>query len=276
MPGKIHEPTMIDFVDYSVPVYDEDLQIICSYNYTVDWVPSDLMDAYLEFHWSYYVSLSLTFFIFIFVWKICANLATKICKTLRDEIRNARLPSYWIMICAILDQDQFPNVSRIAFSTLSICFSLFFFILVDCFMMNIMRSDLATIEEPRVIRTYEDIVDRNGLEILFLNGMDEEVFFRDAEEGSIESKIWDKKKIIKSISPDIIGEVWQPVIDQRIIGIVRDWTGLSAANLGITKTRAMEVENIRAITTRVDQHFTNAFMIHKDAPPKLKIFMKEQ
>ena len=46
-------------------------------------------------------------------------------------------------------------------------FSLFFFITIDSFMLNLLRVDLVTIVEPEVIRSYQDILDRDGLQVLF-------------------------------------------------------------------------------------------------------------
>lgn len=130
---------------------------------------------------------------FIYIWKFCENLASDIDENCKSELDNARLPSYWIMLCAILDQDQFPNVSKSSFSVLSICFSLFFFVMVDCYMMNMMRSDLVVIDEPGVVRTYQDAIDKEGLRLIFFTGSDEEKFFRDAPIGTKEYAIWQKR-----------------------------------------------------------------------------------
>lgn len=236
------------------------------------------MDAYLDFHWTYYSSLIGTLIAFIAIWNWCSLIAGKISERVEKEIQNARLPSYWIMICAILDQDQFPMISRLAFTILSFCFSLFFFIMVDCFMLNMMSTDLVTIEEPRVVRSYDDIIGREDLNAEFFKGWNEEEFFREAKDGSKEFAIWQKRRIMEELSANSIGDIWQKVIDQQIIFLLRDWVGLAAANFGITKTRELGVEYIRAIYTKDEtgKFFTNAFLIQKEAPQVLKDYINER
>ena len=114
MPTKIWE-TKLDRIEYTIPVFDEFLQIISAYNYTEHFEEQDLIDAYLEFHWSYYLSLIGTLIAFIGIWDWCSLIGSKLCKKVKKEIANSRLPSYWIMTCAILDQDQFPNDFSISF-----------------------------------------------------------------------------------------------------------------------------------------------------------------
>ena len=261
-----------------MPLYDEFLQIICSYNYTEHFKEQDLINTYLEFHWSYYVSLVLTLIAFISIWNWCSLIASKLSAQVKKEIENSRLPSYWIMTCAILDQDQFPNISRLAFTILSFCFSFFFFITVNCFMLNMMRTDLVTIEEPRVITSYDDIIGREDLNVVFPKGLDEEAFFREAKDGSKEFIIWQKRRFMEELSAEAINDIWQPTIDQRLIFVLRDWVGLAVANFGITKSREMGMDYFRAIYTKDEtgKFFTNAFLIQKEATQVFKDYIYER
>lgn len=224
-------------IGYTIPIFEDILFIGCGYNYTEEFNDSDLLDAYLDFQWPYYVSILLTFIFFISSWKFCSFLARKISRKLRDEIQNARLPPYWIMICAILDQDQFPAISRAAFSTLSILFSLFFYVLIDCFMLNTMSADLVTITEPKVVQSYQDIIDREGLKVIFFPGMDEEALFMSAPEGSVEAQIWEKKESMEDLSADTLARIWFPLQTQENVGILRHWLVLEALSILISKTR---------------------------------------
>ena len=80
------------------------------------------------------------------------------------------------------------------------------------------------------------------------------------------------------ISFEAIQAVWQPIIEQRIVCLLRDWLGYAAANLGLTKTRELGVEYIRALATKdeTDKFFTTSFMIQRDAPQALKQFITER
>ena len=54
----------MDYIEYMPPIFDEFMQITCAYNYTENFEMNDLIDAYTEFHWSYYVSLITTLIAF--------------------------------------------------------------------------------------------------------------------------------------------------------------------------------------------------------------------
>ena len=198
----------------------------------------------------------------------------------KTEVSNAKMPAYWIMICAILDQDQYPNISKVAFTILSFCFSLFFFITIDSFMLNSMSSDLVSIKEPKVTRTYQDVLDRpaSELKVLFSPGIGEENFFRYAEPGSKEAQIWSRHVEVTQITMESIAELWNPIIAQELIGIARMWLIRAVGNLGITKTRESGNEEIRALVTRdeTEKSFTNAIMYSKEINPILETFMIEQ
>ena len=153
------------------------MMIFSAYNYSSTIKDADLLSTYLSFHWSYYFSIVFTFLFFTAACIFCSLPASQVSKKVKQEIAHARKPSWWITKYAILDQDQYPNMSRVYFTILSLCFSAFFYLLIDCFMPNIISTDLVVIEHPRVIRDYHDIVDRDGggrLKVLFHRGGTEE------------------------------------------------------------------------------------------------------
>ena len=259
-------------------IFDSFLNIFCVYNYTDHMDETDLMDAYLQFPWSYYTSILSSLVVFILAWKVCACLACKMSQTLKEELRKSRLPSYWIMICAILDQDQYPNISRVAFSILSFCFSFLFFVAIDCFMLNTMSADLVVIEEPAVVRTYEDALEREGLKLVFMEGMEDAEFFRSSDPGTIENQIWDRRVMIKDATMEVIASVWQPLLGQEMVGICRDWIGNGAMNLALSQMHQIGVPNLRGMVTKDEtgKMITHAFMQLRDASPVLKNFLERQ
>ena len=68
--------------------------MMCSYNYREAIVPTDLMDAYLDFPSSYYLSLLGTLVTFILAWKICSYAACKMSPVVKTEVSNAKKPAY--------------------------------------------------------------------------------------------------------------------------------------------------------------------------------------
>lgn len=144
--------------------------------------------------------------------------------------------------------------------------------------MNMMSTELVIIEEPRVVRSYQDILDRKseGLEVLFMEGYDETLLFSEAEEGSREAAIWQQAHILSNLDLDGIGPVWNSVKAQRMIGIWREWIGKTAANFGITKTRELGLDTVRCFVA-IDEtkSFTNGYMYFKSAPSAIVEYIIE-
>ena len=143
-------------------------------------------------------------------------------------------------------------------------------------MLNAMSSSLVSIKEPKVTRTYQDVLDRpaSELKVIFSPGTGEDNFFRDAEPGSKEAQIWDRHVEVTQLTMNAISDVWSPVIGQELIGITRMWVLRTAANFGLTKTRAIGNEAIRALgtTDETGKSFTNGVMYLMDINPILEKF----
>ena len=265
----------IDSIDYSIPMYEESLQMLCAYNYTGEREEGDLFDTYLQFHWSCNLSLSLSFFFLAFSWSACVLLGRKLCHNIRQQLDSARLNSFWIVTRAFFDQDQFPDISNVTFSALGLLISLLFFVAKDCFMLNLVSTDLVVIKEPPVIRSYQDAVERENLRILLFSGTFEETFFRGADEGTLEHNLWNKVYLVEELSPQSLMAIYDPVVEQRMVSLVRDWLGINAAVIGITKSRMDGYNNLRALATKDEssgKRFTVGFMIRRDAPVALRTY----
>ena len=266
MPTRIHE---YESVDYQIPLWSDDLVIACGYNYTGEPVPIDLLDAYLTFHWSYYFSVLFTICYLVAAWSLCAFFARKVSRKVRQEIRKARIDSCWIVFSAIIDQDNFPVIS-------SVCSSIIFFILIYYFMLNMISTDLIVIDEPKVIKSYNDIARRNDLGIVFLPGTNEEDFFKDAKYGTYEYEIWRKRQQLESVSPESIGQMIIPAMNQKLITILREWIQVIASNYILQVAfRMEEFKDARILLTRdaTEKYYTSSFIVSKDVHPILKRFI---
>lgn len=273
MPTRIHE---YESVDYEIPLWSDDLIIACAYNYTGEPMPIDLLDAYLTFHWSYYFSVLFAICYLVAAWSLCAFFARKLSRKVRKEIRRARIDSCWIVFSAIIDQDNFPVISSICFTILSLCSSIIFFVLIDCFMLNMISTDLVVIDEPKVIKSYYDIARRKDLGIVFLPGMNEEDFFKDAKYGTYEYEIWRKRQQLESVSPGSIGQMIIPAINQKLITILREWIQVIASNYILQVAfRMEEFKDARILLTRdtTEKYYTSSFIVSKDVHPILKRFI---
>lgn len=279
VPLLINAPYMDD-ITYSLPLYEDFVYWASAYNFTDDEpIKQDIIDLYLDFPKSYYVAVILSLMAFIISWKFCEKIARRISNKLRDEFDNARLPTSWIMTRAVLDQDQYPNISRVAFSLLSLCISICFYVTIDCFILNTMSTDLVVYKEPANIRNYEDAIGRVGLKIAFGAGMDEAKFFDNATKGSPEYEIWQKRYMIKSLGTSVVTDLAMPLVHQQVVGILRKWVLLTAANYGYKMAReTLQIEYGRTLMTKDEtgKSFTNAIGIWKNAPKVLHDFLHKR
>lgn len=79
---------------------------------------ADLLDTYLGFPPSCYIPTILSFFVFLFTWNLGAYVEKSVDNNIKKELDGAREPGYWLMTCAILDQNQFPDVSKVVFTAM--------------------------------------------------------------------------------------------------------------------------------------------------------------
>lgn len=295
---SIHESK---FIDYSLPIFSNYLTIVSAYNYTENSATSDrdLLDTYLSLDWSYFLSLISMFIFFVISWNFCSYISRRLIREKlisrglinrriisREVIRKelVRESGVWIILCALLDQDLYPinskkmsKVSKITFSFLSICVSMLFFLLIDCFMFNVISTDLVIITQPKVIRSYEDILNSENTSAIFLDGMSEEDSFKYAEDGTAEHAIWQRRKILESLSPPKIFELVNPIIEQKICGIVRHWIAVLFVYYGLTIATDRNFSARGLITMDPSgKSFTGAFMLNTHAHPILKKFIHDQ
>ena len=76
---------------------------------------------------------------------------------------------------------------RVTFFLITI---LSFYILM--FFGNLMSTDMVLAEEPKIIRSYKDLLDRGKLRIVFMEFQDDYEEFEHAPPGSIKRKLWDR------------------------------------------------------------------------------------
>ena len=273
--SKIFE---IEEVDYSPAISSSYLQILSFYNYSGAMKGSDLLSTYLSFHWSYYFAIIATFIIFTISWSYCSLLSSKISRKLLDEIVNSRKPPWWIMICAILDQDQYPVVSRISFTILSLCSSSFFYLLIDCFILSMISTDLVVIDEPRVINDYVDTIkaddDGKGVRVWMWKGSTEEEFFKDSLDGTLEREVWNRR--IRTEETDVT-KLLGPLMEQRYIMICRNGLITSLANYFLQMVYMTDDygRNLRAVIVNdlTDKSWTNALIINTGRGESSRLFL---
>ena len=68
--------------------------------------------------------------------------------------------------------------------------SIMSFILITGYFCNLMSTDMVIVEKPKVLESYQDIIDKKTVIALFAKTLTDYEYFRNAREGSIEKRLW--------------------------------------------------------------------------------------
>lgn len=273
------------FGPYEIPdaeyllIFAIDYVFLSAYNYTHDMRDGNLLHTYLSFDWSYYVSVVVSMMVFIFTWNMCASTAGHVNKKLKRQVKNARKGGVYLIFCDMLNQHQYPNISRMGFTVISTSASVLFFFLVDCFMMSMISTDLVVITEPRVIRTYDDIID-NDVKIWVFKGTSEESLFRDLSLGIDERfgnensekmrKVASNAKLYKSFRTIFYPDAQKDVINQKMIHF---WWDDAIGMISDSFISSANDDNFRILLTKANLVTINSFIVNRLSSPAFKDFI---
>lgn len=258
---RIHDT---DQVHYSLPLYASYLSIMSMYNYTNGSKKIDLLDTYVSLHWSYYFSIVLIMFLFTVVLHHSFEFVRKFIGTLH----NIDAAPVWIILRTMLKQHRFPNINT-SLNILSLSVTLFFFLLVNCFLLGMISTDLVVIDKPIVFRDYQSITKNDQVKVIFNPNTIEAEYFRRAEDGSHEAKIWNMRSI--PISKNFI-DVVIPLFYQNSVTIIREWLAylIGSLILPYLSTKGIDSARIFLVRDPTDKNFESAYMISKDAHPTIQ------
>lgn len=138
-----------EYFDYSHPIMEDEMMIICAYNTTVGAKDKDILQMFTSVQVTlWYITLAafLTFILLLTIGYKVLGVGHKY-----------KAPS-WMVTCAFLSEDNFPEdtpFNRVI--TVTACLFLFFF---GNYLFNSMSSDLIVYDKPRVIASYADALAR--------------------------------------------------------------------------------------------------------------------
>lgn len=255
-------------VKYTSPAYEETLVLASVYEYAHERKSTDLIDMYMSLHWSNYLSVLISTICLLLFWNKFIKLSQK---RTRKKFVKARKSGYWLMICAILDQYQFPDISHISNSIISICTSLLFFISIDCFILNMVGTDLVVIEDPDAVTSYSDIIKYDKAKALFFQGMTESVIFKNSDIKSDEYEIYTNYSIIfDRIDSRAFMEFQHGFFNRSIVGIIRDWVPMVIANTVMPSLPNSDMYRVYSSSKVVDKKFLNGIMYRSNMDPRFE------
>ena len=172
-------PQPVNFY-YSPIIMEDQYWMISMYKISEDGVSKDLLqmfDSYPDLLW---VSIIGSLVLFTVILGIGRNLLEK-----KKQI----LEPIWIVSMFTLDQDYLDesNSFLFVFSTF-LSFACFF---ITQYLLNNMGTDLVVVQDPQVLGSYEDVINRPDATPLFLQNWPDSKEFENAPRDSPERKLWD-------------------------------------------------------------------------------------
>lgn len=205
---------------YSPILYEDTMSIFSGYNVSTTEHHGDVLTMFKQIPKELWYGFVVSFFVFVQMSFIGARLLKQ------------PYASFWMTVCAFLDQDNFPSrsaafVSILSFVTMT---GLFF---MTAFGTNSMGTDLVTIDKPMVITTYDQIIGK-GIKMVSTPTLPEWERFHSAPSGSKERALFEVI-VPMSVSPTNLPIISSEIWNQKLVAIQRPFA-VTAVALAIMST----------------------------------------
>lgn len=251
-------------VGYTIPITASHISILSAYNVTNATKSVDLMDSFLSYHPSYYIWFLLLFSLLSISWSLCSYY---------EHIKHSAL--WIIMSCSLFSQCSYPKITLTSSHVITCLSSIFFFLYIYCFMLNMLSTDLIVIVEPKVIKDYQDIVSSPNVRAIFIRGGIEYGIFASYEDNqSFEYEIFHNRSLVMNFHGKEIMDVLSRMLQQSVIGIVREWMAYILASMVLMYAKQVGNDKLRVylINDPTDKKFESAFIVSKNSSQIIKSF----
>lgn len=309
----LYDPETKHF-SYSDPLTSEQMMIGSIYNYSANLESRDLLDAIQSFGPDFASSAMASFILLSFILLIGQRLSSylKISNDMLIEDRMDRMKRigvrqknnlwrkhvkykldklsasksekyspFWLIFRAILDEDNFPlhDAFHKIFAISAVTYLFFLF----NYMTNSISTDLVVSKDPKVIASYQDIID-NDCKILWTTNLAEYSLFQNSHENSIERKLWNRRIFLQLkgnfFNMDQASEYSKGFLYQTTVGILRDslirW--LVALGSMIAKEAGYDFGGIKALLSidPISKSYGRAFIFGHSIDPFINNIINER
>ena len=259
------------YFEYTSPISEDEMVITSAYELVLNGTETDIMDMFTsapsELWWS-----TLAGFI-TFVAVLCFGYFIL-------SVRKKYKSPLWMVTCAFLSEDNFPEdilFNRII--TVTACSFIFFF---GNYLMSSMSSDLVVFDNPIVITSYQDIMDRKAsgkpMSIIMPEILPETRVFAEGIEGKYPKELFDMRKEISlegMTVADLVTTLIDPMIKQESVAIVRQIIAEGGVAAGLrfgTLIGYPGFSNIRALFSRdpFRSKYANVMVMRKGVESEAK------
>lgn len=245
MPSYYPQKDPLNRFLYSPLLYEDTINILSGYNVSSTQRHGDLITLFKEIPLGIWIMYIASFFTFLAVSYIGSMVLKK------------SFSSLWMTICAFLDQDNYPTVSKFL-STLSIfvMVSMFFFM---NYATNLIGTDLVTTESPVTLTTYDEIIERN-VTALIPKVMPVYERFQSAPNGTKEQILFANSEDLK-LEPGSADKLKSAIVDQSVVMLARAEVAYCAALIALGFPGLPEQARAYLAPDPQAKKYTNVFLL---------------
>ena len=188
MLGPVDFPVKEEYekVNPIVTLMEEPLVILQAYNKTRH--NEQLADVVKQSFQSFTVSLWMAIFCFVLVMGTMFVIRREVLQNQMDGEEEDGPSFFYAFVCFVQqDSKDFFDITR---NILTLILSVASFVFITGYFCNLMATDMVVVDKPDVMNTYEDILDRAGVNVVFFQQLADYEHFRDADKDSVEYKLW--------------------------------------------------------------------------------------
>ena len=221
-------------------IHEDTMTMVSFYTVSKNFHQGDLFSMFTTVPLELWISYVVSFFIFVIVSHVGSWLLRK------------HYSAFWNTLCAFLDQDNFPTDS-LFIETLSFVMMLCSFFILS-YATNSMGSDLVTVDKPYVVKSYDDIIDRN-IKVMVHQELPEYNKFMHAMKGTMEYEL------SKNVRPNILGVPYdQGYYSQELVAIGRSPAVETTARLRVSKESFPNGMHVYVAPDERASKYTNVFV----------------
>ena len=147
-------------------------------------------------------------------------------------------------------------------------------------MLNEMYTDMVVVKDPVTVGSYQDILDRDNVRIIWPTSLPDFQTFRDAPIGSVESKLWTRRELVNTDGMNSVvvlaKKLGRKVLNQELVIILREiFTKVLIVMIGrITRQSDIDFSKMR-ILSRIDE-YSRTVLFGKSIDPFLKMKLEKR
>ena len=218
--SMVHHPLMADNLIQYEPYVSETTYLLTSYNASIDVKPADFVQAFGDI---FSLEVWMCFIAFTFIFWLIVKLYVKY--VIRGTMRDDALYEVLTHLFQVETIDYQGSTMRVT----SLLLTIFSFYIIGYFTLS-MKTDIVVVPDSFIVRSYDDLLGRERLRLIFPEIFDVSAQFEFAAPDSKENQLWRKSlkeykgkrgEMYFEFAGDVIGKIIsimrQALLQQEVI-----------------------------------------------------------